>query len=65
MVLITVDGTDPGYEEAILHNHTYRVEVSGGNVKPGDWIAFLRVDSYSADEQSCDGAALAASAYAE
>ena len=64
-VFITVDGTVPGVEEAILHNHTYRVQITGGNVKPGDWIAFLRTDSYDEGQQSCDGAALAASAYAE
>ncbi len=64
-VFITVDGTAPGLEEAILHNHTYRVQITGGNVKPGDWIAFLKHSDYNPGEQSCDGAALAASAYAE
>ena len=64
-VFITVDGTVPGLEEAILHNHTYRVQITGGNVKPGDWIALIREDRYNPGEQSCDGAALAASAYAE
>ena len=60
-----MDGTDPSNETAILNNRTYRVQITGLDVKEGDWISLLRLDSYDAGQQSCDGAALAASAYAE
>jgi hypothetical protein len=59
--LISVDDSEDGNEQAVIHNTMYHVILRGNTVKEGDWVIWVRRDSFhlgagSGPGQGCEGA---------
>jgi hypothetical protein len=67
VVHITLDGSDPELEKAVIHDKEYKVQFIGENIRAGDWIVWVRNDhshlGLPNSANACDGAAMIAAAY--